>query len=81
MSQDSNPGESHDQRDHISRNEIRKDAIQDSFDATVAAVGQVGGVITGAVREVANTIGGLASDLFEIRDASRRAAKDHDADE
>ncbi|NYG58412.1 hypothetical protein BJ980_001335 [Nocardioides daedukensis] len=59
--------------EQISRNEIRKDAIQDSFEATVNAVGQVGGAVTGAVRDVARTLGGLASELFEIRDAARRA--------
>jgi len=64
-------------RDHISRGEIRKDALQDSVEATISAVGQVGGVITGAVRDVARTLGGLATDLYEIRDAARRATDDH----
>lgn len=66
------------ENEHISRNEIRKDAVQDSVEATVNAVGQVGGVITGAVRDVARTLGGLATDLFEIRDAARRASREHD---
>lgn len=65
-------------QDNISRNEIRKDAIQDSVEATVTAVGQVGGVITGAVRDIARTVGGLATELFEIRDAARKAGEEHD---
>ncbi|MBD8868756.1 hypothetical protein [Nocardioides donggukensis] len=68
------------ERDHISRGEIRKDAIQDSVEATVGAVGQVGGVLTGAVRDVARTLGGLATELFEIRDAARRAQAEHEPD-
>lgn len=66
------------ENERISRGEIRKDAVQDSVEATVTAVGQVGGVITGAVRDVARTLGGLATDLFEIRDAARRANQEHD---
>jgi len=68
-------------RDHISRNEIRKDAVQDTLDATITAVGRVGGIVTGAVREVANTVGDLASEVFEIRDAARKAKEEHSSDE
>ncbi len=63
-------------RDHISRNEIRKDAVQDTLDAAITAVGRVGGIVTGAVREVAHTVGDLASEVFEIRDAARKAKED-----
>ncbi|MDT0201861.1 hypothetical protein [Nocardioides sp. AE5] len=76
MSQDSREPVARDQvagRDQISHAEIRKDALQDSVEAGVNAVGQVGGIITGAVRDVARTLGGLATELFEIRDAARRA--------
>ena len=31
-------------------------------------------IITGAVRDVATAIGGFATEVFEIREASRRAA-------
>lgn len=72
------PVPDHSARDHISHGEIRKDAIQDSVEATIQAVGHVGGAITGAVREVASTLGGLASELYEIRDAARRARAEHD---
>lgn len=69
------------ERDHLSRGEIRKDAVQDSVEAAVTAVGQVGGVVTGAVRDVARTMGGLATELFEIRDAARKARAESGDDE
>jgi hypothetical protein len=65
-------------RDRISSAEIRKDALQDGVEATAAAVGQVATIVTSAVREVAGALGGLATDLFEIRDGARRAARDQD---
>ena len=67
-------------RDHISKSEIRKDAIQDGVGAAAGAIGQVTTIITTAVRDVAGTLGGLASELFEIRDGARRASQDHDDD-
>ena len=65
-------------RDHISRAEIRKDALQDSVETTASAVGTVATIVTTAVRDVARTLGGLATDLFEIRDSARRAAVDNE---
>lgn len=64
-------------RDHISRAEIRKDALQDSVETAATAVGTVATIVTAAVRDVARTLGGLATDLFEIRDSARRAAADN----
>lgn len=63
-------------KDHISKAEIRKDAIQDGVEATTHAVGQVTNILVGAVSDVAKAVGGLATDLFEIREASKRAAAD-----
>lgn len=65
-----------DSREHLSKGEIRKDALQEGFDATASAVGQVGGLVLGAVRDIGRTVGNLASDLYEIRDAARRAGDD-----
>lgn len=65
-------------RDHLSRGEITKDALQTGVEATAGAVGQVATIVTGAVRDVASTVGGLATELFEIREASRRARAEHD---
>ena len=66
-------------KDHISRAEIGKDAAQSGVEATTAAVGQIAGIVVGAVGDVARAVGALATDLFEIRDSVRRAAADSDA--
>ncbi|MCW2753378.1 MAG: hypothetical protein JWQ32_789 [Marmoricola sp.] len=63
-------------KDHISRSEIRKDAIQDGVEATTHAVGAATNIVIGAVTDIAKTVGGLASDLFEIREATKRASAD-----
>lgn len=64
-------------RDELSRAEIAKDAVQSGAEATAHAVGEVATIVTRAVGEVASAVGALATELFEIRDASRRAARDH----
>ena len=66
-------------KDHISRGEIRKDALQDSVEVTATAVGTVTTIVTAAVRDVARTLGVLATELFEIRESARRAAADNEA--
>lgn len=63
-------------KDQISKAEIRKDAIQDGVEAATHAVGQVTSIVIGAVGDVAKTVGGLATDFFEIREASKRASAD-----
>jgi hypothetical protein len=63
--------------DHLSNAEIGKDAVQDGIDAAVQAVGQVTNIVIGAVGDVAKTVGSLATDLFEIGDAARKARADN----
>jgi hypothetical protein len=63
-------------KDNISKGEIRKDAIQDGVEAATHAVGQAANIVVGAVSGIAKTVGGLATDLFEIREAAKRAAQD-----
>ena len=65
-------------KDHISKAETRKDALQDTVEAAATAVGTVTSIVTTAVRDVARTVGGLATEFFEIRDAVRRAREEHD---
>ncbi|HWU22222.1 MAG TPA: hypothetical protein VN088_11900 [Nocardioides sp.] len=65
-----------DGRDHLSSAEIGKDAVQDGVEAAAHAVGHVTNIVVGAVTEVAKTVGGLATELFEIGDAARRARAD-----
>ncbi len=68
-------------RDRISKGEIRKDALQGTVEATASAVGTVAGIISTAVRDVARTVGDLATEVFEIREASRRAEADRPAED
>jgi hypothetical protein len=63
--------------ERLSKAEIRKDAVQSTVEAAAGAAGQVATIITGAVKDVASTVGGFATELFEIRDAARRAVADH----
>ncbi|MGN6722934.1 MAG: hypothetical protein ACTHJM_10000 [Marmoricola sp.] len=67
--------------DSLSKNEIRKDAIQNTVEATVTTVSQVGGIVAGAVKDVVGAVGNLATEVFEIRDAARKASVAHDVDE
>lgn len=67
--------------DHLSKGEIRKDAVQSTVEAAATTVGSVATIITGAVRDVAKAVGGFGTDLFEIRDAARRAREEHVLDE
>lgn len=62
---------------HLSKAEIRKDAVQNTVEAAASTVGQVSSIITGAVRDVAGAIGGFATEVFEIRDAAKRAHEDN----
>ncbi|MEO3758619.1 hypothetical protein ABGB19_10100 [Mycobacterium sp. B14F4] len=61
--------------DRLSKTEIRKDAAQEIFESGVSTVGEVASIITTAVKDVANAIGGFATDAFEIRDGVRRASQ------
>ena len=64
--------------DQLSRTEIGKDALQSAAEAAANTVGEVATIITGAVRDVATSIGGFATEVFEIREASRKAAGEAD---
>jgi hypothetical protein len=64
-------------KERLSKAEIRKDALQDAVEAAAGTVGQVATIVTTAVKDVAGTVGGFATELFEIRDAARRASEDH----
>ena len=61
--------------DRLSKNEIRKDALQETAQSVAETVGEVATIITTAVKDVAGAIGGLATDVFEIRDGVRRAGQ------
>jgi hypothetical protein len=65
--------------DQLSVNEIRKDALQETAQSVAATVGEVAAIITTAVKDVFGAIGGLATDVFEIREGVRRAQDRADA--
>jgi hypothetical protein len=62
--------------DRLSRAEIRKDAVQETFTAATHTVGTVATIITTAVGDIGRAIGGFATEVFEIRESSRRADRD-----
>ena len=67
-------------KERLSKAEIRKDAVQNTVEAAASTVGQVAAILTSAVKDVAGTVGGLATELFEIREAARRASADQQED-
>ena len=62
--------------ERLSRSEIGKDAVQTAAEAAASTVGQVATIITGAVKDVAAALGGFGTEMFELREAARRAAED-----
>ncbi|MDQ6527482.1 hypothetical protein RB608_27965 [Nocardioides sp. LHD-245] len=69
-----------DGRDHLTRGEITKDALQAGAEAAAQTVGEVATIVTRAVGEVAAAVGGFATEIFEIKEASRRALDEHGGD-
>jgi hypothetical protein len=59
--------------DRLSIGEIRKDALQETAQSVASTVGEVATIISTAVRDVVGALGGLATDVFEIREGVRRA--------
>ena len=67
--------------DSLSKNEIRKDAIQNTVEAGVNTVSEVGGILSKAVKDVVGAVGDLATEVFEIRDSARKAQTAHSDEE
>ena len=63
-------------KEQLSRAEIAKDAVQHTVEAGAETVAAVSGIVIGAVRDVAHALGGFATEVFEIRDAARRASEE-----
>jgi hypothetical protein len=63
-------------RDTLDRLETRKDTIQVVIESGATHVGGIVGIVVGAVRDVTREVGEWATDVFEIRDAARRARSD-----
>ena len=64
-------------KDHLSKAEIRKDAVQGAVEAAATTVGEVATILTSAVKEIARSVGGLATEVFEIRDSARKATAEN----
>lgn len=65
--------------DPLDKLETRKDTVQVAVESGASHVGGIVNIVTGAVRDIAREVGEWATDMFEIRDAARRARKDSDA--
>jgi hypothetical protein len=70
------PVEPSPKRAELSGAEINKDTVQATVEAAAGTVGEVATIITSAVRDVATAIGGFATEVFEIRDAAKKAQDD-----
>ena len=64
-------------KDHLSRSEIGKDAVQGAVEAAATTVGEVATILTTAVKDIARSVGGLATEVFEIRDSARKASDEN----
>ena len=62
----------------LSKSETRKDTAQVVIESGAAHVGRIANIVTNAVREVTRELGGFATEIFEMRDASKRAEADAD---
>ncbi|MEA2346711.1 MAG: hypothetical protein QOG62_498 [Thermoleophilaceae bacterium] len=60
--------------------ETRKDVIQATVESGATHVGQIVGIVAGAVRDVTREVGDFATDLFEMREAAERAKADEPAE-
>jgi hypothetical protein len=60
--------------------ETAKDTVQVAIESGATHVGSIAAIIAGAVRDVTHELGDWATDVFEMRDAARRAQADAGAD-
>jgi hypothetical protein len=65
--------------DTLDKLETRKDTVQVVIESGATHVGGIVGIVVGAVRDVTRELGEWATDVFEIRDAARRARSDAEA--
>jgi hypothetical protein len=60
----------------LDRLETRKDTVQVAMESGATHVGTIMGIVVGAVRDITREVGDWATDVFEMRDAARRARGD-----
>jgi hypothetical protein len=68
-------------KEQLTRAEIAKDAFQHTVEAGAETVAAVTGILATSVRDVARALGTFATEVFEIRDAARRARAENGLDE
>jgi hypothetical protein len=62
----------------LNKLETRKDTIQVAIESGATHVGGIMSIVTAAVRDITREVGDWATDMFEIRDAARRARRDEE---
>lgn len=62
--------------ERLTKGEISKDAVQHTLSAGAETVASVTTIVAGAVRDVVDALGGFATEVFEIREAARRAREE-----
>ena len=60
----------------LSRREIVKDVVQQSTEAAIGSAGHVVAILFETARKITNEIGAFGTEIFEIAEASRKAASD-----
>jgi hypothetical protein len=60
----------------LSKGEVRKDQIQQGTDAAITAIGNIVSIGVDSLRKVIHEIGTFATEMYEIREAGRRAEAD-----
>lgn len=56
--------------------ESAKDTVQVLTESAAAHIGRIATIVTGAVREIAREAGDWATEVFEMREAARKARVD-----
>ena len=65
----------------LSKAETRKDLVQVVVESGATHAGRIAGIVTGAVRDVTRELGEFTTEVFDIRDAAKRAERDRAPDE
>lgn len=60
----------------LSRREIAKDVVQQSTEAAISTAGHVAAILFDGARKITTEIGTFGTEIFEIREASKRAGDD-----
>lgn len=60
----------------LTRREIVKDVVQQSAEAAISTGAQIAAILFDSARRITTEIGSLGTEIFEIREASKRAGED-----